>query len=449
MKKSKLSLFLTTVFIVVSVLGNQVFSQEKPSIPEIPKVTVKIGLGPWLDHSFIVVGVKKGWFDEVGINIEPKPFGRVVLMESLQTLLAGTVDVNRFFDSEAAGHLAQTREVKVFVIADLFQGFSLLAKPSKPSYKSVHDFMKEGLSFDEAIKQTMAQLKGKTFAAPIMGTAMLFHSLAFEKAGMSFDEANTIFLDDPKIVELALAGRADFAGPGGAPLIVTLMEHGWKQLINSRDFLEAAEPSIHSEVLTVVGSAGWAAKEGWIEENHETVLRLSSVLFRIMDFYNEFPDEALSLQLPYLNSIAGTDLTVEVAKQILYNFDPFFTFEQQARFFLDPNDPLYYAWRYGADIKQFQDKGIIPAEEKFTPSDSYWADDFYKEMLELRGKGASLIEDTIFVIEYLTEEQKDSEASKTARDLVRKAKYYFSARNYFDGVRFAAAAKEWAEYAQR
>ena len=48
-------------------------------------------------------------------------------------------------------------------VADAKQGFAVLANP-KSGAKTVGQFMAEGMPFPDALKKTMAQLKGKSFA---------------------------------------------------------------------------------------------------------------------------------------------------------------------------------------------------------------------------------------------------------------------------------------------
>src|SRR4029078_5091815 len=41
----------------------------------IPKATIKFGMRPYADNTFYFIGMKKGWFDEVGISLQPPPCG--------------------------------------------------------------------------------------------------------------------------------------------------------------------------------------------------------------------------------------------------------------------------------------------------------------------------------------------------------------------------------------
>ena len=45
---------------------------------DIPQATVRYGLLPYGDNSMPVIGMQKGWFDEVGITVQPQPVGSKV-----------------------------------------------------------------------------------------------------------------------------------------------------------------------------------------------------------------------------------------------------------------------------------------------------------------------------------------------------------------------------------
>src|SRR4029077_15131804 len=51
----------------------------QPAAPEpgaeIPSATIKFGMRPYADNPFYIIGMKKGWFDEVGVKFDPAPYG--------------------------------------------------------------------------------------------------------------------------------------------------------------------------------------------------------------------------------------------------------------------------------------------------------------------------------------------------------------------------------------
>src|ERR1044072_1244259 len=45
---------------------------------DIPKATVRYGLLPYGDNSMPVIGMQEGWFEDVGITVQPQPVGSKV-----------------------------------------------------------------------------------------------------------------------------------------------------------------------------------------------------------------------------------------------------------------------------------------------------------------------------------------------------------------------------------
>ena len=93
--KSSLRVTLTALlagacgFIAVS--ANAAGKSYTPATPEpgtdIPQVPVKFGMRPYADNTYFVVGMEKGWFKDVGIEITPPPYGLKTTEAQWVTLL--------------------------------------------------------------------------------------------------------------------------------------------------------------------------------------------------------------------------------------------------------------------------------------------------------------------------------------------------------------------------
>src|SRR3984885_9456668 len=69
-----------------------------PAPPEpgtdIPAATIKFGMRPYADNTFYIIGMKKGWFQDVGITFEPAPYGLKANDSNVTTLLLnGQLDI--------------------------------------------------------------------------------------------------------------------------------------------------------------------------------------------------------------------------------------------------------------------------------------------------------------------------------------------------------------------
>jgi len=74
----KKNIFYLPIIVGIMITVFAVGASSLPSIPEIPKVTIRFSNSPYVDHSYSVIGVKKGFFEDVGITMDPAPYGRVV-----------------------------------------------------------------------------------------------------------------------------------------------------------------------------------------------------------------------------------------------------------------------------------------------------------------------------------------------------------------------------------
>lgn len=436
----KKSIICSALLVVLLVGCFASIANSQPSIPEIPQVTVRFSNSPYIDHSYASIGVKKGFFEDVGITLDPPPYGRVIPAEQMASvLIANTVDVTAIYTPSLIPSLKQTTGLKTFVYGNAFMGFAIMGDAK---YKSFKDLIAEGLSPDEAIKAVAEQMRGKTFAYPAETGPKAFMELVFEKAGMTLQDVNAIIVDDPKGVEMMVSGRADFH-VGGAPAHFSLLKKGFKEIVTNEDLVKYAKPSPESKELLAIGHAGWASTEKWYLENHETALRVASVLYRIMRFMKDHETEALEAQLPYANSIAGTDFSVEDGR-ILYKLNGFTTFEDQASWFLNPENPLYYKWNLEANIKMWEDNGTLE-KGKYTADDVSAACQTYKELLDLKEKSSKKINE---VKDALLRANADQENIKKATELLNKSEYLFDAYDFLDAERFASAAEEWANYTE-
>lgn len=408
--------------------------------PEIPEVRVEFCHAPYLDHTQSIIGLEKGWFDEVGVTFEPEPYGSVPATENaVQALASGACDV---LSASAIFMLPSINDVppyKWFVHGDIFQGYALMGQPDA-GYKSVDEFIEEGNDPREAMALAVAQLEGKRFAYPSEAPIKGFINLALEQADMTLDDVQSIVAEDAKTWSMMLAGQADFQ-VGGVPSRLTLETKGFKPIITSQHLAQYAEPSAESEELRAIFHDGWGALDQWIDNNYDTMLRMSSVMFRIAEFQNEHRGEALEIHVPFLNSAAGTDIDTETAIVVYESLDPFVPFEGQRSWYLDYDNPINYDYVTGAHIKMWEERGLFELGE-VQVEDISIAKDVYEEFLEMQAQSETLFEEAEAAIADAEESGGNPEK---AQELLDQARYWYDAYNYLDAIRWAEAAITWAE----
>ncbi len=420
---------------------------QEPPVPTLPRVSVRFAHAAFLDQCEAIIGIRKGWFDELGIDLVPKPNGTVLpSAERAANLIAGSVDVVATGVYNLLPAMGKARNLRIFVQKDLFRGYRIMAQPNK-GYKSLEDFVKEGLSADEAFKRTAAQLKGKTITYLSEPSREQFVEMVYRRGGLSkadISSITTINVDDNQTIPMMVSGRADFQ-LSGAPAMVELTKRGFKPVLTAFDIVRTARPSPDSREQLAVNKVGWGTTAEYFEKNHDTILRLSSVAFRIARFIKEHPDDALAIHVPFLNSISGSQMTPEMGKWLYDIVHPFYSFEEQDEWYNNPQSVLYNTYEVGALIKEAERRGIFQPGE-VNVKNIMVADEVYRELKDLRAKAGLLIEDAKGRIAKARETRKD--VSK-AQELVAKAESFYANYDYLDAQRFADAAVIWADYSAK
>jgi hypothetical protein len=391
---------------------------------EIPSATVNFGMRPYADNTFYVIAMKQGWFEEVGITIGPEELGlKVTDTNVIALLLNGQLDMSSQYCPLLLPTYKTSDKLKCVAFTDNFLGTAILANPAL-GLKSFKDYIAEGKSFDEAIKAALAPLEGKT----LVGSPVL-SKRPFEEAVQQFSgvEWNLETMDDSKALVLAKAGRIDFADPEGAPIVYTLLEAGWTDLVDIGDLYEHGPGGIDSPVEKLVAIVGIAGNTDFLSENQNTVLRFLSVVWRTIDAVQKDPS-LYELQAPYLNSVAGTDLDAEGVAETVAILHPYSSFEDNEKYFVDENHILYWKNAWPAIIGDWTEKGLVPADA-VTTEEFVWAAPIWQQMKDYQSKSGDLISQL---------EGQSLDADK--QELLAKAKQHFEGFNFLDAYRFATAA---------
>src|SRR5690348_4818783 len=129
---------------------------------EIPAADVRFGMRPYADNTFYVVAMKKGWFKDVGITIQPPPLGlKVTDTNVVALLLNGQLDISSEFCPLIMPTYKTAHTLKCVAFTDNFLGEAILANP-RLGLKSFKDYIAQGMNFEQAIHAALAPLDGKT-----------------------------------------------------------------------------------------------------------------------------------------------------------------------------------------------------------------------------------------------------------------------------------------------
>jgi ABC-type nitrate/sulfonate/bicarbonate transport system substrate-binding protein len=346
--------------------------------------TVRFGMIPYGDHTYAIIGVKKGWFKDVGVDLQYKTIRDEQVVPFLQN---GSYDVVSTSPGILLAGYDHAPDLGMFVFGTIFQGYAIMAQPDG-HYKTYAQFVAAGLSPQAAIKATVDQMQGKVFAYPAEGGIQPFVHLVLQSGDLTRKDFTALVADDPVAVNDMRTKRADFQ-VGGAPSRVTLQREGFVPIISAIDFVRATSAHADPSVLTAVFPDGWGTTLSYYKSHHDIVLRLASVDFRIINYILQHPKDALAIQLPYLEQVTGQKFTTQDGLIIYKYLDPFVSFDQQASWFESPSDPLYVDRIFTAHIASFKAQGQLrsgtPSLQKLVLAKAV-----YEELKGLRAQSDAL-----------------------------------------------------------
>lgn len=399
-----------------------------PAPPEpgvaIPAATIKFGMRPYADNTFYIIGMKKGWFDEVGISFEPAPYGLKANDSNVTTLLLnGQLDIISEFCPLMLPTYKDANKLKCIGFTDNFLANAILANPAL-KLKTFKDYLGEGMSYEAALKAALAPMKGKTLVGAPELSDRAFEEYLNKTSGAGFQLQ---VLDDAKSLVLAKAGREDFVNPEGAPIVYTLRQAGWTNLVDIGDLIKNGPGGVESPLEPLIGIVGIGANSDYVNAHQNTVLRFMSVVWRIIAA-TKTDTSLYDLQAPYLNSMAGTSLDGKGVADTVAILHPFTPFDGDKQYYEDKQGASYYANVWGAVIKDFEAHNILPAG-KVTPDDVVWGGPIWRQMVDYREKTDALLG-----------KLKDASLTTEKQGLVEKAKAFYANFDFLDAYRLALAA---------
>ena len=391
---------------------------------EIPAATIKFGMRPYADNTFYIIGMKKGWFTDVGISFDPAPYGLKANDSNVTTLLLnGQLDLISEFCPLMLPTYKDADKLKCIGFTDNFLANAILANP-KLKLKTFKEYIADGLSFEDALKAALAPMKGKTLVGAPQLSDRAFEEYLNKTSGAGF---KLQVLDDAKSLVLAKSGREDFVNPEGAPIVYTLRQAGWTNLVDIDDLIKYGPGGVDSPIEPLIGIVGLGANSDYVNANQNTVLRFMSVVWRIIDATKADPS-LYDLQAPYLNSVAGTSLDGKGVESTVNILHPFTTFDDNAKYYEDKASTVYYANVWTAIIKDFEAHDIIPAG-KITPDDVVWGGPIWHQLVDYRAK-----------TDRLLDQAKGTSPTGDKAAMLAKAKAFYDNYDFLDAYRLALAA---------
>jgi ABC-type nitrate/sulfonate/bicarbonate transport system substrate-binding protein len=397
----------------------------------IPEVTVRWGALPFPNHCWTVLAARKGFLSDVGITMTggdatatPRIVNEKQVIPELQN---GELDVSGHYFGGIIQALDKLPDARPFWCYAYFQGRTILAAKDSP-YKTVGELLGQGMSWADAAKQAIGQMKGKRLALLNEPSATPFVEFALAQGGLTLQDVTTIPIENPKIVQLALANQLDFASPNGAAQIYQLQyQAGWKPIIDMPLMIKSMPngPAALSDFLNYDLQMCMA---DYLEKNRETIFRACSALYRTLEFmFGPSQKEALTAYAPFINATVGAQLDATSLKFIFEELDPFFRWDRQEEIWTKTDSPLYYRNIFEPQIARLIKSGALP-DQKYDLDKIFAAKGIWEEMRDLKAS-------------------TESQLVKGSQGLDTKHKALFDAAqqhhgwyNFLDSARLAKAA---------
>ncbi len=397
--------------------------------PSIPSATVRLAANPYTNHAWVVLASRQGFLSDVGITIDPPEPKIVLIQQSVPQLQNKEIDASTMYLGLVSSAIDNLPDIKPFFVYSYWAGNTILTAPDS-DFKTVDDFLAEGMSWEDAARAAMAQLEGEEIVVPPNPSTYPWMNLAYSFADMTMEDSSIVALEDPRAVQLAASGRINLAAPGGAVQIYQLQHQaGWRPLMSTIQMLANMPASPGSVVNNVLNYDCMITTQSYIDENRETMLRLCSAMYRTVD-YMFGPDQqtALSQYAPFINANAGSELDADAIKFIFEVLDPFFSFADQEQVWTDTDFPLYYRNIYEFQLAEYRRAGTI--EDRDYDLDAFFqARSLWMEMRDQQTRADGLFESL--------EGQSLSEERLALVDLARQ---HYGWYNFLDAVRFLEAA---------
>lgn len=399
------------------------------TFPTIPEVTVRHATVSYTNHSWTVLAAQKGFLKDVGItmaNGAPKILRDQQMVPQLQN---GEVDITTMYFGIVTQALDKITNIKPILVYSYWQGNTILTSPNQ-GFKTVDDFIAEGMPWDKAAAAAMSQLKGQKLTITANPSTYPWNEYAFSLAGLTMKDAETIPIEDPKAVQLAIGDQVPFAAPGGAVQIYQLQyQAGWKPVMSTRQMVKYVPGGPGSALNNLLNYDVMQCTQEYLDNNRDTVLRWCAAMYRTMDYiFGPQQEQALTEYAPFINANTGATLDWQSIKFIFEELDPFYPWDKQPPIWEDDKYALYYKNIYDFQIKKYIADGTLP-NQTYDIDGLFQAKPIWLEMRELKAKA-----------ETLMAKAPSGEMIEEKKKLMEAAKFHYDGFNYLDAVRFLEAA---------
>lgn len=388
-----------------------------------PSSEFKFGWTAVWDFSLQFPADELGWFDDVNLNmIEVKDFASA--LPKLEALNAGSVDIS--------GHVPIGTISLAKTLDNIMWGFpmnnwwgnAVLVRPGE--MKTWTEILEENGDGDgeAAAREAALQLKGKTINMEVSTTFEPFITAVLEFAGLTKNDVEFNDLPCTESATAFLRGEGD-AFYCNLPSRYRVAEEGALDLIDGKYLGKKAW------IFT-----GYLFNEEWLAENEDTAMRFMGVIFRVADVLEgQDQNTALEIMRTHVNDGSGSSFTMEQAHYVNDVINPWFTVEEAKDVFFNPENEFFWNDRLQWLIDLNIEKGVLEEGDVTIESHSVGLEMFEKYW---NYKVQAEADMTIAADAY---NAGKAENPAEVKSLIEQAKWNWDIRNYIDAAKLASNAK--------
>jgi ABC-type nitrate/sulfonate/bicarbonate transport system substrate-binding protein len=319
-------------------------SEAGPGSQEI--TTLRVGISPFQDTYLPIIGQEKGWFEEVGLDVQLRSLAWNAVMP---TLISGDIDA-AVFNTTGVVSVANADPDVVYAYGwnPFTEGSALMIRPES-GLQSIDELEAELGDRDEARTAAIEQLRGRTIVTTL-GTDMGKQIIdALNSVGMSEADVRVIDMDTDAGLAAFVSGTGD-AYLGGVPQRATALEKGMEIGLAGPDL---AAPPIN----------GLVTKRSLVENQEEAVLAFLHVMHRIVRYCDAETAACGEIITERLNQETAAGLTVEGFVDFWQNIELYAgDAAATADLILDEEGIAYWRATWDSDNSYLVETDAIPAE---------------------------------------------------------------------------------------
>lgn len=305
-----------------------------------------VGISPFQDTYLPIIGQEKGWFAEVGLDVELTSLAWNAITPAI---ISGDVDlaINNTTGVVSVAN-ADPDVVYAYGWNPFTEGSALMIRPDG-GLQSIDALEAELGDHAEARTAMIESLAGKTIVTTLSTDMGKQINDALTSIGMSEDAVTFVDMDPDAGLAAFLSGTGD-AYLGGVPQRAKALEEGMEIGLAGPDL---AAPPIN----------GVLAKRDFVENNTDTLLAFINVMHRIVRYCDAETDACGTTITDRLNEETAAGLTLDGFKGYWQNIELYAGNAAQAEeMILNEDGVAYWKTTWDSDNAYLVGTGAIPAE---------------------------------------------------------------------------------------